>query len=63
MKKVLTALIAATALSACSHYTEATSANGTTIKHIDIAPSISTAKGCINSGGGTYEPMTTTATE
>lgn len=61
MKKALLAVIAGAALcalSACSHYTEATTANGTTVKHVAIAPGTSvTTKdgGCINSAGGSCE--------
>lgn len=68
MKKALLAVIAGAALcalSACSHYTEATTANGTTVKHVAIAPGTSvTTKdgGCINSAGGACEQQPTTAT-
>lgn len=65
MKKIVLAIIAGAslcALSACSSYTEATTANGTTVKHVAIAPgtSITTPNGCINSGGGTCTQQTTT---
>lgn len=70
MKKALLAVIAGAALcalSACSHYTEATTANGTTVKHVAIAPGTSvTTKdgGCINSAGGTCtQPTAASATE
>ena len=67
MKKIAIALSCAAALcalSACSHYTEATGPNGTTVKHIAIAPgtSITTPNGCINSGGGTCDPEATGST-
>lgn len=59
MKKVLIAIIAGAslcALSACTstRYTEVTTANGTTTKHVSIAAGTSvTTKdgGCINSAG------------
>lgn len=68
MKKILLTIIAGAslcALSACSHYTEATGPNGTTVTHVAIAPgtSITTANGCINSAGGTCEQQATTPTE
>lgn len=68
MKKALLAIIAGAslcALSACSHYTEATGPNGATVKHVAIAPgtSITTPNGCINSGGGTCAPQTTTTSD
>lgn len=66
MKKSLLAIIAGAALcalSACSHYTEATGPNGTTVKHVAIAPgtSVTTQNGCINSAGGTCTQQTTTS--
>lgn len=56
MKKSLFALTMLMALSGCTHttYTEATSADGSTVKHIAIAPGtkITTAAGgCIDSTG------------
>lgn len=66
MKKIALAFacvaLGCAALSACSSYTEATGANGTTVKHVAIAPgtSITTPNGCINSGSGTCEPQTIT---
>ncbi|EHW7991915.1 hypothetical protein K3J40_002384 [Escherichia coli] len=55
MKRLLI-LVALVALAGCTHttYTEATSADGTTVKHIAIAPGtkITTASGgCIDSTG------------
>lgn len=61
MKKIILAVIAAASqctLSACSTYTEATGPNGTTVKHVAVAPGTSAVTsngGCINSGGGTCE--------
>ncbi|MFU1851465.1 hypothetical protein [Citrobacter portucalensis] len=69
MKKVLLVIIAGVALcalSACSHYTEATTANGTTVKHIAIAPgtSVTTSSGgCINSAGVTCEQQGVTTAQ
>lgn len=56
MKQSLFALVFLVALSGCTHttYTEATSADGSTVKHIAIAPGtkITTATGgCIDSTG------------
>lgn len=68
MKKIVLVLACAAslcALSACTgntRYTEVTTANGTTAKHVSIAPGTSaTTKdgGCINSGGGTCEQLST----
>ncbi|ECY3258058.1 hypothetical protein AU577_15690 [Salmonella enterica subsp. enterica serovar Alachua] len=61
MKTTLIVMIAATslcALSACSHYMEATGPNGTTVKHVAIAPgtSITTPNGCIDTAGETCAP-------
>ena len=64
MKKialVLTRAASLCALSACSHYTEAT-----TVKHVAIAPgtSITTSSGgCINSAGGTCEQQGVTTAQ
>ena len=62
MKSIALAIIAATALcavTACSTYTEATTAKGATIKRIAISPgtSITTASGCINNAGGNCEQV------
>lgn len=62
MKNIVLAIIAVTtlcAVSACSTYTEATTATGATVKRIAIAPgtSITTASGCINNAGGTCEQV------
>ncbi|ELY9614305.1 hypothetical protein ACEF96_004390 [Salmonella enterica] len=72
MKKIALALTCAalgcSALTACTgntRYTEATTANGTTVKHVSIAPgtSVTTSSGgCINSAGGSCEQQPTTAT-
>lgn len=64
MKKTALAIMVGTALcalSACSTYTEATTSSGAKVKHVAIAPgtSITVPSGCINSGGGTCEPVTT----
>ncbi len=58
MKKLL--ILAALLLAGCTHttYTEATRADGTTVKHIAIAPGtkITTASGnCIDSTGAAAE--------
>ncbi len=61
MKKTVLAVLAAVslcALSAYSTYTEATGPNGTTAKHVAVAPETSAVianGGCINSGGGVCE--------
>ncbi|HGW6102644.1 TPA: hypothetical protein ACNIQM_000741 [Citrobacter werkmanii] len=67
MKKTILAIIAGAALcalTACSTYTEATTARGATVKHVAIAPgtSITVPNGCINSAGGTCEQQTTSGT-
>ncbi|WP_059215992.1 hypothetical protein [Escherichia albertii] len=59
MKRLLI-LVALVALAGCTHttYTEATRADGTTVKHIAIAPGtkITTANGnCIDSTGAAAE--------
>lgn len=73
MKKITIAFACAAfgcaTLTACTgntRYTEATTANGTSVKHVSIAPGTSmTTKdgGCINSAGGTCGQQTTTPTE
>ncbi|ECK6620757.1 hypothetical protein FSC89_17565 [Salmonella enterica] len=61
MKKIVLAVLAAAslcALFACSNYTEATGPNGTTVRHVAVAPETSAVTvngGCINSGGGVCE--------
>ncbi|HED3065077.1 TPA: hypothetical protein R4057_002030 [Kluyvera ascorbata] len=70
MKKIALAFACAAlgcaALTACTgntRYTEVTTANGTTAKHVSIAAgtSATTANGgCINSGDGTCTQQTTT---
>lgn len=71
MKKIAIALACAAslcALTACTgntRYTEATTANGTSVKHVSIAPGTSattSSGGCINSAGGACEQQPTTAT-
>lgn len=68
MKKTVLAVLAAVslcALSACSTYTEATGPNGTTVKHVAVAPGTSAVTsngGCINSGGGSCEQQPTSTT-
>lgn len=66
MKKLLLTAALLT-LAGCTHttYTEATRADGSTVKHVAIAPGTSvTTKdgGCINSAGGACEQQSTTAT-
>ncbi|HII1671955.1 TPA: hypothetical protein ACYZE8_002382 [Salmonella enterica] len=73
MKKIAIALACAAslcALTACTgntRYTEATTANGTSVKHVSIAPGTSattSSGGCINSAGGTCtQPTAASATE
>ncbi|NBD83585.1 MULTISPECIES: hypothetical protein [Citrobacter] len=67
MKKallVISAGVALCALSACSHYTEATTANGTTVKHIAPGTSVTTnSGGCINSAGVTCEQQGVTTAQ
>lgn len=66
MKKIVLAVIASASLcvlSACTgstRYTEVTTANGTTAKHVSIAAGTSmttSTGGCINSSGGTCGPQ------
>ncbi|ENA9695586.1 hypothetical protein ABG299_001077 [Salmonella enterica subsp. enterica] len=65
MKKIVLAVLAAASLcslSACSTYTEATGPNGTTVKHVAVAPGTSAVTangGCINSAGGSCEQQPT----
>lgn len=74
MKKIALAFTCAAlgcaALTACTgntRYTEVTTANGTSAKHVSIAPgtSITTnSGGCINSAGGAcVQPATSSVTE
>ena len=69
MKKIAIAFacaaIGCAALTACSTYTEATTARGATVKHVAVAPgtSITVPNGCINSAGGTCEQQAATTTE
>lgn len=62
MKKALLAVLSGALiclLMGCSTYTEAIGPDGTSVKHIGIAPgtSITTPKGCINSAGRDCEPL------
>ncbi|EAW1173104.1 hypothetical protein S922_16040 [Salmonella enterica subsp. enterica] len=65
MKKLVIAAIAVATvslLSACSTYTEATGPNGTTVKHVAVAPgtsAVTSNSGCINSAGGECEQQPT----
>ncbi|ECI5354374.1 hypothetical protein K2B09_003063 [Salmonella enterica subsp. enterica] len=67
MKKIALAVLAAASLCALSgcgstRYTEATTANGTNVKHVSIAAgtSVTTKDGdCINSAGGVCEQQPT----